>query len=95
MAGAVVTAQAEGRTVSAESAFADSDGVDEAEEWTSDQLSDAAAVASSVLAQHGALQQVSHPLLLPSFHAAMFQFFLIPLKGHAFDARNHAPAPAQ
>lgn len=61
MAGAVVTAQAEGRTVSAESTFADPDGVDEAEEWTSDQLSDAAAVASSVLAQHGAVQQVSHP----------------------------------
>ncbi len=59
VAAAVMTAQAEGRTVSAESAGVDGDGADEAEEWTSDQLSNAAAVASSVLAQHGAVQQVT------------------------------------
>ncbi|BDA49281.1 UDP-glucose:glycoprotein glucosyltransferase 1 [Coccomyxa sp. Obi] len=56
VAAVVTVAQAEGRTVNAGAAAAAAEA-DEVEEWTSDQLSDAAAVASSVLAHHGAASQ--------------------------------------
>ncbi len=55
VAALVTVAQAEGRTVKAGAAAAEADEIDE---WTSDQLSTAAAVASSVLAHHGAASQV-------------------------------------
>ncbi len=55
VAAVVRVAQAERRTLNAGAAEDD-----EVEEWTSDQLSDAAAVASSVLARHGAASQVRH-----------------------------------